>query len=138
MEIEVNSGGLDNLVARFGQALGWYMRTVAQEFWGNLAEESPVKSGNLAGSWQLSQISPLEWGIRSGVGYAGYVWEGTKPHEIMVKNKAALRFVMQGRMIFAQRVHHPGTQGNPFVERSLKRVEERLEDFAAQAVDRMG
>lgn len=47
--------------------------------------------------------------------YAGYVHDGTRPHEIVPRRAKALRFEIGGRVIFAKRVMHPGYIGNPYL-----------------------
>lgn len=58
--------------------------------------------------------------VGTDVEYALYVHEGTKAHVIEPRNKSVLRFqVADGRVVFAQRVNHPGTRGNPFLRDAL-------------------
>jgi hypothetical protein len=45
--------------------------------------------------------------------------DGSPPHIIRPRRKKALRFVAGGRVVFAQRVRHPGTRGTKFLERAL-------------------
>lgn len=46
--------------------------------------------------------------------------DGTTAHDIIATNAQALRFEIGGEVIFAQRVHHPGTAGVPFLRDALK------------------
>lgn len=59
-----------------------------------------------------SQVSVEDAPIRvvSAAPYAIYVERGTAPHIIEPKKAKALRFVVNGKVIFAKRVRHPGTQ----------------------------
>ena len=52
--------------------------------------------------------------------YLGYILNGTPPHLIAARNAKALRFVMDGVVVFRQLVRHPGTQPNNFMERGLR------------------
>lgn len=52
--------------------------------------------------------------------YLGYILNGTPPHLIAARNAKALRFVMDGVVVFRQVVRHPGTQPNNFMERGLR------------------
>lgn len=128
----------DDLVERFLGAVEWYFKTVAQELWGNIAEEAPVRTGRLAGSWKLNRAGRLEWSVASDAEYAAAVQDGTDPHDIVAKRAKALAFEVDGEMVVVRRVRHPGTKANPYIDRAIERVEERLEDFAAQAIDRLG
>ncbi|MBA2686853.1 MAG: HK97 gp10 family phage protein [Gemmatimonadaceae bacterium] len=57
----------------------------------------------------------VEWEILSPARYSKFIEEGTRPHEIRPKNAQALRFVVGGRVVFAGKVRHPGTQADPFM-----------------------
>lgn len=68
----------------------------------------------------LEAASGVQPGIRGQWGYADYVSMGTRPHIILPRRPAyALRFVIAGRVIYAQRVQHPGTRANPYLTRHL-------------------
>lgn len=54
------------------------------------------------------------------VGYGLFHHEGTGPHTIRPRQARALRFVMQGRVVFAASVNHPGTRPNPYLTRWLR------------------
>ena len=60
--------------------------------------------------------------VGSDLEYAGFVNDGTAPHIIRPRRAQALRFVVGGRVVFAKVVHHPGTRGNPFLDRALREV----------------
>lgn len=64
--------------------------------------DPPVDSGNVA-SADLYADAP----------YAGFVAEGTRPHQIVPVSAKALRFEVGGDVVFAARVNHPGTAPNP-------------------------
>lgn len=54
------------------------------------------------------------------IDYTAYENYGTRPHEIAARNKKYLRYVTKGgQIVFAQRVHHPGTQGSHFIDRAM-------------------
>lgn len=70
--------------------------------------------------------------VESGAGYrdivAGRVgktpytiWhhDGSAPHVIRPRRARALRFEINGRVIFAAKVNHPGTRGTKFLTRAL-------------------
>ena len=54
-----------------------------------------------------------------GITYAGYEHDGTAPHEIRARRKKALRFVLNGQVVFRRRVWHPGTTGTLFLTMAL-------------------
>lgn len=50
----------------------------------------------------------------------GYVIGGTRPHQIRPVRAKALRFTVNGRVVFAQLVNHPGTKPNDFLSKALR------------------
>lgn len=82
--------------------------------------EVPVKTGKLRDS-----IIPRGVGMSRGlwgVGYGVYVRDGTRPHVITPKNAKMLRFVVNGQVVYARMVHHPGTKPNRFDERTVEKA----------------
>jgi len=63
------------------------------------------------------------WSVIAGnkkTPYTLFEDQGTRPHIIKPKNRQFLRFVSRsGQVVFAKIVHHPGTRGSYFVERSM-------------------
>jgi hypothetical protein len=51
--------------------------------------------------------------------YTGVEEFGSAPHEIAARRRKALRFIVNGRVVFRTRVHHPGTTGSHFLTESL-------------------
>jgi len=49
-----------------------------------------------------------------------YVLEGTRPHIIRPRRARALRFEADGRVVFANVVHHSGARPNDFLGRALR------------------
>lgn len=45
--------------------------------------------------------------------------KGSPPHVIRARRRKALRFVVNGKVIFRRSVMHPGTRGSGFLTRSL-------------------
>lgn len=45
--------------------------------------------------------------------------QGSKPHVIRARRRKALRFVVNGKVVFRRSVMHPGTRGSGFLTRSL-------------------
>lgn len=70
--------------------------------------------------------------VQEGNGIAVYVGsshpialmhhEGTRPHEIRPNKAQVLAFEMDGQVIFATVVHHPGTAPNRYLSDSLEKV----------------
>lgn len=54
------------------------------------------------------------------IDYTAYENYGTRPHDITPRTKQYLRFVTgDGQIVFAKRVHHPGTEGSFFIDRAM-------------------
>jgi hypothetical protein len=49
-----------------------------------------------------------------------FVLDGTRPHIIRPRRKKALRFEVDGQVVFSSIVRHPGTRANPFLQRALR------------------
>ena len=58
-------------------------------------------------------------GVPGLTDYLGFHHDGTGPHIIRPRRRRALRFIAGGRVVFATRVRHPGTQGTFFLTRAL-------------------
>lgn len=62
-----------------------------------------------------------------------YMEEGTRPHAIRPRRKKALRFVIDGKEVFAKRVNHPGTSPRPVVgptvESSFTKIKEAVRRY---------
>jgi HK97 gp10 family phage protein len=100
---EVLESGLEGLLRRF-----------AEKAVESAQSRAPKRTGYLA-----SQISSVVEGgsatIYAKAPYSAYVEFGTRPHPILPKRAKALRFEVDGEVVFARRVHHPGTQPQPFL-----------------------
>lgn len=91
-----------------------------------MREEVPVASGRLRDAIRVKVEGDRVVIGPEGVDYAVYVEYGTEPHDIRPKNAKALKFEINGRTVFATVVHHPGTEPNPFAQRSAQRVLDRI------------
>lgn len=58
--------------------------------------------------------------------HARWVHDGTRPHEIRPRHARALRFRTGGRVVFAQRVWHPGTRGTKFLAKAVEEEKARM------------
>lgn len=97
----------------------------------------PVYSGNLRGTGQMNPAATFGNQVRGGVeytaDYAMMVHDGTPPHVIQPKRarsvrnprrQAMLRFEVDGQVVFAREVRHPGTKPRPFLTDALRQVAE--------------
>ncbi|MCX5888064.1 MAG: hypothetical protein NTY36_01265 [Deltaproteobacteria bacterium] len=93
--------------------------------------------GSLAKGWQREYLAmdlPFESRVFNPVPYGETVEKGSKPHLILPRNKKALAFMPfanfnlaeaggQGTEVVVKAVHHPGTKGTHFVEKTLAALE---------------
>ena len=76
-------------------------------------------SGHLRNSIRREWVSSTEIRVGTDVSYAGYVNNGTLPHEIRSTGPWPLRNRASGQ-IFGPRVNHPGTRPVRFLERTAE------------------
>jgi hypothetical protein len=83
------------------------------------------KTGQLARSIGV-QLVPSSTGLMVRVGSSNKIahlhHEGTRAHIIVPRHAQALVFRMNGRLVFAQRVKHPGTRANRYLSSNLVTV----------------
>ena len=93
------------------------------------------KTGNLGRSIRVQSVTDTHATVIAGARYAGFVEFGTRAHEITPRARKALRWAATsaGRrlsgaprvgasVVFAKRVHHPGTKPYPFLVPGAKRA----------------
>lgn len=98
------------------------------------ANLSPVRTGKLMASWNYVKISDGRYVVGSRMFYAPYLEFGTRPHVIRPKQARALRFEVDGEVVYARYVHHPGIKPMGFVRKAIKLVKDRFRSFASNIV----
>lgn len=103
----------------------------------NAMREAPVNKqsggGNLRQSIKARMTGVLSGEVEVGAKYAVFVHEGTRPHQIVVKNKRVLANRRTGQ-IFGRKVMHRGTKANPFLDRAVQESEPNVNNFFNQAI----
>ena len=146
MVVEINEEGFDELADRMSRADMFAMESMrgslrkigrlfvpkAHSYSGPLAEETPRRTGKLARStwFDVKDFRKGETHLEiyqsaktpSGKFYGYWVREGTPPHDIFPKQVKALKFEMDGNIIFAKHVKHPGSKANPYHRRVFQRL----------------
>jgi hypothetical protein len=78
-------------------------------------------------------LSGTEARIDNGHHAAVFLNDGTDAHDIVATNAKALRFVMNGQVMFRKRVHHLGTKATKFwdngADAGVRDVERLLESL---------
>lgn len=68
---------------------------------------------------------------RTRAPYGPYVHQGYKAFTIVPRYKKALRWVNNGKFVFAKRVRHPGYKGDPFLFNAL----DAKKDYVSKVFD---
>ena len=68
---------------------------------------------------------------RTRAPYGTYVHQGYKGFTIVPRHKKALRWVSDGKFVFAKRVRHPGYKGDPFLFNAL----DAKKDYVSKVFD---
>lgn len=85
---------------------------------------APRRTGALSASIARLPITKISQGLQARVGsplkYAAAQELGARPHVIVPKYAKALRFTVAGKVVFAQKVNHPGNPAHPYLSRWLR------------------
>jgi hypothetical protein len=96
---------------------------------------TPRKTGRLFSAWESSIRGATVGIVANRVSYAGYIEEGTGPHEIVAKGNA-LRFNVGGKTIFRKRVQHPGFVGRHMARLGAAAAKPRIVEEFRNAIKR--
>lgn len=89
--------------------------TVLNARTGNLRRSVFVRNAEEVSSTTISAFV----GVGSEAPYGKILELGSRPHEIVPNRAKVLRFVVDGKTVFARRVQHPGMPPKPFLIPSL-------------------
>lgn len=100
-------------------------------------KEAPVNKqsggGNLRQSIRSGMSGLMTGFVEVGAEYGIYVHEGTRPHQIVARNKRVLANKRSGD-VFGRVVNHPGTKANPFLQRAVDASESDIDGYFINAV----
>jgi hypothetical protein len=122
---------------------------VAPKITDNIQLETPVRTGRLQSSIYYRRYTTFGEKIRmefvSQVPYAKYVvygtgmrggWRSDYYQILPIPPNTVLRFVVNGEVVFARKVMHPGIKANNFPARGWERVREEVVDEIRDQVRR--
>ena len=116
---------IDNEMNSRSGMVGRHMRRLAIRMVAGAKAQVGVRTGALRASihhrqerWTRGQLVM----VGSELDYAYMHHEGTRPHVIVSHTGRRLRFVSGGRVVYAQRVNHPGTRSNRYLTDQLRYV----------------
>jgi hypothetical protein len=98
-------------------------------------ETVPVRTGYLLQHWGW-EVGNLMARYFPQASYAPFVEFPTAPHIIRAVNARVLANRETGQ-VFGPLVHHPGTKGNPFMERILASAQPDITDMFGQAMTKI-
>ena len=98
---------------------------------------APVRTGRLAASIQKIKVGDLHYVVGSPLDYALYQEVGTRPHVIYPRSARALRFEVDGIVVFARYVNHPGFPGRRYFAQALEYYASIWPSLAKQAFERV-
>jgi HK97 gp10 family phage protein len=131
MAFEIEIEGLDKLQEAFEKSpeivrkeLEKTTKNAGMKIQKTEVAEAPHKTGNLQRSIKWTYV-PIVSKIVPMADYALPVHEGSKPHTILPVRARALYW--KGAPHPVMRVMHPGTKGNPFVARTVQKVEKEVQ-----------
>ena len=98
----------------------------------------PRRSGRLARSLRVSGRPGRREIVMGGASapYAPYVEYGARPHVIRPRRAEALRFVVDGEVVYARRVHHPGTRPAEVMGRTAEYILSRVGEVSSRVLPR--
>lgn len=116
-------GGLDFLLRDRGGVVDRYAEGLAAAVSVDSKGRAPSVTGNLRESIHFYREGGV-WYVAAEAPYSLAVHEGTRPHVIRRRPPGkALRFPSKGgTIVYAPKVNHPGTAGQPFLTDALRAV----------------
>jgi hypothetical protein len=151
IQVVTNAQEVAAACLRYAAALPGVVRG-ALELWSMMARDgvsnaAPVRTGVLKASIQYGATgtgTEPDCFIATPVDYAAAVEFGAEEHEILPKNKMALRFPASGGhgdgegWQFAASVQHPGNEAQPFFFPTIESFLPQMNPLTDDAVTRLG
>jgi len=138
--IKITIEGLDKVISQMGRAPAEFRKALQRAvnkstliIQKNIKSETPVKTGRLQKSIDV-RFGSLSGVIFTNLFYAPFVHFGTRPHTIHAKSKKALSW--KGALHPVKSVQHPGSKGNPFMDKGVEKSQNEIDRVFKEEVDK--
>ena len=108
---------------------------LATEVWKEAINNAPRVTGTLKRSIRIIPVDSLTKKISTGIRYAIFVEEGTRPHIIKPRRAKALHWIVNKTHYFSKLVRHPGTKGQYFMKRAMEHGEEKADEIFRKHIE---
>ena len=133
MSLIIGVEGLDEAVNYFNEASA-ELRTavhvkldeVCQVIADYARSIAPKRTGHYAETIYYMAQGEMRFIIGASAAYAAIIEFGSMPHWILPRTAQALRFEVDGEVVFAKYVHHPGTVPQLIIHRAKKDNYEKI------------
>lgn len=120
--VVVRPGGLSSLLFGIGGAAQRMLRRKAEQV-ALLARVNAATNGTISQGIVVGPVEGSKIKVISTNPHTLLVHNGSRPHVIRPRRRGGyLRFVVDGRVVYARMVNHPGYKGNPFLTDALKQA----------------
>jgi hypothetical protein len=141
--VTIEVTGLDEAIDRMNNAaetmndrIHIKLEQVCQDIVEYARSIAPRRTGAYAESIDYTVLGPCHFAIGAGVEYAAIIEFGSAAHFILPRTAKVLRFEIDGEVVFAKYVHHPGTAPQLIIHQAklanydkiLQAVREGVED----------
>lgn len=134
ISVRVEEPDLKIVAERLSEAIEGLIERAAEYAEEEMRRRAPERTGRLKRSIRRRvNLARLEAEVGPTVPYAIYVELGTRPHIIRPVRASALRFEVEGQIVFAKLVRHPGTRPQPFIWETAEAVEREVERLWSQS-----
>ena len=131
IDIKVEVSGLDIKAFGLEKPIEELVKKTADFAEKTMKEKAPKRTGRLRGSIH-KKVGRLEAEIGPSAPYAIYIEYGTRPHIIRPVRARALRFEVNGEVVFTRLIRHPGTKPQRFIRETVEELQNQISRFASE------